>query len=73
MYAHYADNETAFLVACLHEVIDMRYAKGVKDGTPRVERLLKGIYGLKHASREWYILRHHTLTSLFLQRSTPCT
>jgi hypothetical protein len=33
-------------------------------------RLLKSIYGLKQASREWYKLFHQTLSSLGLKRAT---
>jgi hypothetical protein len=32
--------------------------------------LLKSIYGLKHASREWYKMFHQTLSSLGLKRAT---
>jgi hypothetical protein len=70
---HSAYIETAFLDADLQEEIDMRQPRGAKDGTPRVMRLLKSIYGLKHASREWYKLFHQDLSSLGLKRATADT
>jgi hypothetical protein len=48
----------------------MRQPGGAEDGTLRVMRLLKSIYGLKHASREWYKLFHQTLSSFGLKRAT---
>ena len=47
MHMHSADIETAFLNADLQEEIYMRQPKGAEDGTPRVMRRLKSIYGLK--------------------------
>jgi hypothetical protein len=52
----------------LQEEILIRLPKGVANGTFRV--LLKSIYGLKQASREWYPLLSTTLTSLGLKPST---
>jgi uncharacterized protein (UPF0254 family) len=52
MHMHSADIETAFLTADLQEDIQMRQPRGAKDGTPRVMRLLKSIYGMKQAPRE---------------------
>jgi hypothetical protein len=73
MHMHTADIETVFLNAYLQEEIYMRQPRGAEDGTPRVMRLLKSIYGLKQASREWYKLFHHTLSSLGLKRATSDT
>jgi hypothetical protein len=67
---HSADTEIAFLNADLQEEIYIRQPIGAEDGTPRVMRLLKCIYGRKHASREWYKLFHQTLSSLGLKRAT---
>eukprot|EP00873_Tetraselmis_striata_P002448 jgi/Tetstr1/422712/TSEL_013509.t1 len=67
------DIETAFLNASLKEEIYMRQPKGAEDGTDNVLRLLKSIYGLKQASREWYELIHKTLTGLGLARSNSDT
>jgi hypothetical protein len=73
MHMHFADIETAFLYADFQEDIYMRQPKGAEDGTPRVMRLLKSIYGLKQASREWYKLLHRILSSLGLKRATSDT
>jgi hypothetical protein len=51
----------------------MRLPRWAEDGTPRVMRLLKSIYGLKQASREWYKMFHRTLSSLGLKRATSYT
>eukprot|EP00873_Tetraselmis_striata_P026590 jgi/Tetstr1/446854/TSEL_034332.t1 len=73
MHIHQIDIETAFLNASLKEEIYMRQPKGAEDGTDNVLRLLKSIYGLKQASREWYELIHKTLTGLGLARSNSDT
>jgi histone deacetylase 1/2 len=70
MHMHSADIETAFLNIDLQHEICMRQPKGAEDG---VMRLLKNIYGLKQASREWYKLFHQTLSSLGMQRATSDT
>jgi hypothetical protein len=70
MHAHSADIETAFLNADLQEEIFMRQPNGAHGGTPKVMCLLQIVYGLKHASREWYSLFNYTLTSIGLTRST---
>jgi hypothetical protein len=46
-----------------------RQPRGAEDGRPRVMRLLKSIYGLNKALREWCKLCHHTLSSLGLKRA----
>jgi hypothetical protein len=73
MYAHSADIETAFLNDDLQYEIFMRQPKGAADGTSRVLRLLKSIYGMQQASRELYSLFHTTHSSLGLKRSTSDT
>eukprot|EP00873_Tetraselmis_striata_P002189 jgi/Tetstr1/422453/TSEL_013291.t1 len=73
MHIHQIDIKTAFLNASLKEEIYMRQPKGAEDGTHNVLRLLKSIYGLKQASREWYELIHKTLTGLGLARSNSDT
>eukprot|EP00873_Tetraselmis_striata_P042306 jgi/Tetstr1/462570/TSEL_007556.t1 len=73
MHIHQIDIETAFLNASLKEEIYMRQPKGAEDGTDNVLRLLKSIYGLKQAYREWYELIHKTLTGLGLARSNSDT
>ena len=44
---------TAFLYGDLDEEIFMEQPEGFSDGTGRVCRLRKGLYGLKQASRQW--------------------
>jgi hypothetical protein len=73
MHIHSANIETAVFNADLQEEIDMHQSRGVEDGTPRVMRLLKSIYGMKQASREWSKLFHHILSSLALKRAIPYT
>eukprot|EP00873_Tetraselmis_striata_P002937 jgi/Tetstr1/423201/TSEL_001321.t1 len=73
MHIHQIDIETAFMNASLKEEIYMRQPKGAEDGTDNVLRLLKSIYGLKQASREWYELIHKKLTGLGLARSNSDT
>jgi hypothetical protein len=58
MHMHSANTETALLNANLQEEIYMRQPRGAEDGTPRVMRLLKSIYGLKQALYEYYKLFH---------------
>eukprot|EP00873_Tetraselmis_striata_P002664 jgi/Tetstr1/422928/TSEL_013708.t1 len=73
MHIPQIDIETAFPNASLKEEIYMRQPKGAEDGSDNVLRLLKSIYGLKQASREWYELIHKTLTGLGLARSNSDT
>jgi hypothetical protein len=70
MHMHSADIESAFLNADLQEEIYMRQSGGAEDGTLRVMRLLKSIYGLKQTSREWCKLFRQTLSSPGLKRTT---
>jgi hypothetical protein len=63
MKAHSKDMETAFLDADLHEEIFSRQLKSVEDGISRVMRLLKSIYCMKQAFREWCSLFHTTRIS----------
>ena len=68
------DVDTAFLNSVLHEEIYMAQPVGFEDGSTRVCRLLKSVYGLKQASREWYNTLTEFLLSFGLQRSRidPC-
>ena len=68
------DVDTAFLNSILNEEIYMDQPKGFEDGSDRVCRLLKSIYGLKQASREWYLTLKTFLEELGLKRSRvdPC-
>jgi hypothetical protein len=73
MHMYSEDIETAFLNADLQEEVYMRQPTWAENGTPRVMRLLKNIYGLKQASRKWYKLFHQNLSSLGLKRATSDT
>jgi hypothetical protein len=73
MHVYSAGIKTTSINSDLQEEIYMRQPKGAEDGTPRVMRLLKNIYGLKQASREWYKLFHRTLSSLGLKQANSDT
>jgi hypothetical protein len=68
------DVDTAFLNSDLHEEIYMSQPQGFEDGTNRVCKLLKSVYGLKQASREWYHTLREFIESQDLKRSRidPC-
>lgn len=68
------DVDTAFLNSVLDEEIYMSQPQGFEDGTDRVCRLRKSIYGLKQASRAWYNTLREFLESQGLKRSRvdPC-
>ncbi len=68
------DVVAAFLNGKLDHEIYMRQPKGFEDGTQRVCRLSKAIYGLKQSSRLWNEDLHSTLLCLGLSRclSEPC-
>ena len=47
------DVKGTYLNGTLHETIYMRQPEGCEDGTGRVCKLVKPLYGLKQAGREW--------------------
>ena len=49
------DVKGAYLNGTLQETIYMHQPKGCEDGTGRVCRLVKSLYGLKQAGQEWNI------------------
>ncbi|XRB17030.1 retrovirus-related Pol polyprotein [Pseudoscourfieldia marina] len=49
------DVETAYLYALVQELIYMRPPKGTNYGPNKICRLLKSLYGLKQAGRNWYL------------------
>lgn len=55
------DVESAFLNGQLNEEIYIAQPPGHDDGTGRVWKLSKSIYGLKQAAREWRLSLHKTL------------
>ena len=63
------DVDTAFLNSNLDEEIYMQQPKGFDDGSRKACRLLKSIYGLKQASRAWYLTLKEFLESQSLKRS----
>ncbi len=68
------DVVAAFLNGKLDHEIFMKQPRGYEDGTPRVCRLNKAIYGLKQSSRLWNAELHSTLVDLDFRRclSDPC-
>ncbi|XP_059663888.1 uncharacterized protein LOC132309613 [Cornus florida] len=59
------DVKTTFLNGDLHEVVYKDQPEGFQDKgkTHKVCRLKKSIYGLKQASRQWYLKFHEVLTN----------
>ena len=68
------DVDTAFLNSDLQEDLYMEQPTGFHDGTNRVCKLLKSVYGLKQSSREWYNTLKKFIESQNLCRSRidPC-
>ena len=68
------DVKTAFLYGELQEDIFMRQPVGFCDGTERVCKLLRSIYGLKQAARCWNVKFVKTLNDIGLVASEadPC-
>ncbi|QRV90583.1 Retrovirus-related Pol polyprotein from transposon TNT 1-94 [Ceratobasidium sp. AG-Ba] len=64
----------AYLNGRLEEEIYMEQIPGFSDGTPKVLRLLKTLYGLKQSGRVWNRRLHEALLSLGYMRlfSDPC-
>jgi len=54
MEAHHLDIKTAFLNGDLDEEIYMSQPPGFEDGSPRVCKLIKAVYGLRQAPRQWH-------------------
>jgi hypothetical protein len=48
----------------MQDGVYIRQPRGAEDGTPHVMRLLKSIYVMKQALREWYKLLHHARSLL---------
>ena len=67
---HQMDVKTTFLNGNLSEDIYMRQVKEFeKKGKKHlVCKLRKSIYGLKQASRQWYIKFHNTITTLVFKK-----
>ena len=63
------DVKSAYLNGELKEEIYMRQPDGFEDGSGRVCRLRKTLYGLKQAGREWNRKFHTDLTSIGFHRT----
>jgi len=63
---HQMDVKTAFLNGDLEEEVYMKQPEGFDDNTRKACKLNKSIYGLKQASRQWYIKFHKVITSFGL-------
>ena len=48
------DVETAFLNGKINSEVYMNQPKGYEDGTDRVCKLIKALYGLRESPRDWY-------------------
>lgn len=68
------DIKGAFLNGILQEKVYMRQPDGFDDGTGRVCELIRTIYGLKQAGREWNRQLDENLKNLNFKRlqSDPC-
>lgn len=68
------DIKTAFLYGSLNEEIFMKQPEGFNDGTFRVCKLLKSLYGLKQAQRSWAEVFNNFLKNFGFKQSTadPC-
>ena len=68
------DVKTAFLNGTIEEEIYMSQPEGFEDGTNRVCRLIKGLYGLKQSPRAWNHEADKSLRGLGLKqlKSDPC-
>lgn len=71
---HQMDVETAFLQGDLHDEIYMTQPEAYSDGSSKVCKLNKPIYGLKQASREWNMKLSAALNNANYKRSNldPC-
>ena len=63
MKIHQMDVVGAYLNSDLTEEIYMKQPVGYEDGTSRVFRLHKGLYGLKQAGHAWNIHLNTVLTT----------
>ena len=62
---HQPDVKTAFLNGNLEEKVYMKQSEGFfsSEGENLVCKLKKSIYGLKKASRQWYLKFHYVISS----------
>jgi len=74
LHIHQLDMKGVYLNGTLKEKVYMKQPEGYGDGTPRICLLIKTLYGLKQAGREWNLefdrkLRKRGYSCL---RSDPC-
>ena len=69
---HQMDVKTAFLNGSLDEKVSMDQPEGfsIKGKEHMVCKLNKSIYGLKQASRQWYLKFNDTITSFGFKENT---
>jgi hypothetical protein len=60
---HQMDVKTTFLNGDLEEKVYMKQPEGFDDNSQKACKLRKSIYGLKQASRQWYIKFHKIIIS----------
>jgi transposase InsO family protein len=60
---HQMDVKKTFLNGNLEEEVYMKQPEGFNDDSQKACKLRKSIYGLKQASRQWYIKFHKVITS----------
>ena len=67
---HQMDVKTTFLNGNLEEEVYMKQPKGFSssEGEHLVCKLRKSMYGLKQASRQWYLKFHEVITSFGLKK-----
>ena len=63
------DVETAFLNGQINSEVYVNQPKGYEDGTNRVYKLSKALYGLRESPRDWYECFDECITKLGFERS----
>lgn len=69
LYIDQMDVETAFLNGKVSSEIYVKQPKGYEDGTSKVCKLYKALYGLKESPRAWYDCFDNFISSLRFKRS----
>ena len=69
LYIEQMDVETAFLNGNVKSEVYVKQPPGFEDGTNRVCKLIKALYGLRESPRQWYECFDEYIQSLGCQRS----